>query len=341
MARNSIDGERRNMARDLAFFEANPEQFDALSDEDRMLLANGETIEGETEGESPDANDTEETDVEDGDETADDDGTDESPAVLAKDGKHTIPFEELQSARDSAKRLEEIVRQQSELIESLKNPAAPQAQEGNEPTLDDKLAEIRQEIEDAALLDEPGKLNGLIADMHRLIAEDAQSKSRAEISKEFEARDQRAREAAAQSALDAVAAQAAKDYPFLDSQSALANQDAIGKVVRYRNALIAEGAPLHEALAEAVKTFAPMYQTKPEGTAIQQASMSAKEAAAKAIAGARSKVPTSMSSIPSAASPATDEVQAMSGMSAQALQDKMMDLPREKILALMNRTLVS
>ena len=55
------------MARDLAFFEANPEQFDALSDEDRMLLANGETIEGETEGESPDANDTEETDVEDGD----------------------------------------------------------------------------------------------------------------------------------------------------------------------------------------------------------------------------------------------------------------------------------
>jgi len=261
MARNSIDGERRNMARDLAFFEANPEQFDALSDEDRMLLANGETIEGETEGESPDANDTEETDVEDGDETADDDGTDESPAVLAKDGKHTIPFEELQSARDSAKRLEEIVRQQSELIESLKNPAAPQAQEGNEPTLDDKLAEIRQEIEDAALLDEPDKLKGLIADMHRLIAEDAQSKSRAEISKEFEARDQRAREAAAQSALDAVAAQAAKDYPFLDSQSALANQDAIGKVVRYRNALIAEGAPLHEALAEAVKTFAPMYQT--------------------------------------------------------------------------------
>lgn len=329
------------MARDLAFFEANPEQFDALSDEDRMLLANGETIEGETEGESPDANDTEETTAEGGDDDAADDGTDENPAVLAKDGKHTIPFEELQSARDSAKRLEEIVRQQSELIESLKKPAAPQAQEINEPTLDDKLAEIRQGIEDAALLDEPDKLKGLIADMHRLIAEDAQSKSRAEISKEFEARDQRAREAAAQSALDAVAAQAAKDYPFLDSQSASANQDAIGKVVRYRNALIAEGMPLHEALAEAVKTFAPMYQSKPQGTASQQASKSAKEAAEKAIAGARSKVPTSMSSIPSAASPATDEVQAMSGMSAQALQDKMMDLPREKILELMNRTIVS
>ena len=247
MARNSIDGERRNMARDLAFFEANPEQFDALSDEDRMLLANGETIEGETEGESPDANETEDDDAADDDseEAADS----EQPAVLAKDGKHTIPFEELQSARDSAKRLEEIVRQQSELIESLKKPAAPQAQESSEPTLDDKLAEIRQEIEDAALLDEPDKLKGLIADMHRLIAEDAQSKSRAEISKEFEARDQRAREAAAQSALDAVAAQAAKDYPFLDSQSASANQDAIGKVVRYRNALIAEGAPMHEALA--------------------------------------------------------------------------------------------
>lgn len=327
------------MARDLAFFEANPEQFDALSDEDRMLLANGETIEGETEGESPDANETEDDDAADDDseEAADS----EQPAVLAKDGKHTIPFEELQSARDSAKRLEEIVRQQSELIESLKKPAAPQAQESNEPTLDDKLAEIRQEIEDAALLDEPNKLKGLIADMHRLIAEDAQSKSRAEISKEFEARDQRAREAAAQSALDAVAAQAAKDYPFLDSQSALANQDAIGKVVRYRNALIAEGAPMHEALAESVKTFAPMYQTKPEGTTSQQASRSAKEAAEKAIAGAKSRVPTSMSSIPSAASPATDEVQAMSGMSAQALQDKMMDLPREKILALMNRTIVS
>ena len=83
------------MARDLAFFEANPEQFDALSDEDRMLLANGDTIEGETEGESPDANATEETAVQGGEEAADS----EQPAVLAKDGKHTIPFEELQAAR--------------------------------------------------------------------------------------------------------------------------------------------------------------------------------------------------------------------------------------------------
>lgn len=311
------------MALGLSYFQEHPEQFDALSDEDRMSLMNGDTIEGEIDGESPDADAGETETVEQKTEAESD------PVVLANDGKHTntTPFEELQAARDSARRLEDIVRQQNELIESLKK-----ADEAPVVPLEDQLAEIRQEIEDATLLEEGDKVSELWAKARALIAGEASAKTRAEMAAEHEARDAQARAEAEQIAVDAVANQAAKDYPFLDSNAPTANQEAIKKVIRYSNSLVAEGKPRHEALAEAVAEFAPRYVEKPI--------KGAEAAAAAAIANAKSKTPTSMSSIPSAASPPTDEVQAMSSMSAQSLQDKMMDLPREKILELMGKTFV-
>ena len=87
--------------KDLAYFEANPDEFEALSDEDRMLLANGEPVEGEIAGESPDADSTDDAE-EQGDEGQEAEGQAEEQVVLAKDGKHTIPFDELQKARDAA-----------------------------------------------------------------------------------------------------------------------------------------------------------------------------------------------------------------------------------------------
>lgn len=326
------------MARDLAFFEAHPEQFEALSDEDRMTLANGDTIEGEIDGESPAADDGESQTEDDQAETlADEDPSEEAdsePVVLAKDGKHTIPFEELQTARDSAKRLEDIVRQQNELIESLKKPA--EVPKPAESTLDEKLADLQQQIREANEIEEHDVAKRLWLEAQKLIASDAAANARAAVAEEFNARDSQTRAQAAQAAVDAVAEQAVKDYPFLDSNSATANQEAIKKVIRYSNSLVSEGKSRHEALAEAVAEFAPRYvEQKPvKETSDVQA------AAEKAIANAKSKTPTSMSSIPAAASPPADEVQAMASMSAQSLQEKMLDLPRDKILELMNKTFV-
>ena len=47
-------------------------------------------------------------------------------------------------------------------------------------------------------------------------------------------------------------------------------------------------------------------------------------------ASAKAKVPSSLSSIPAAATPPADELQALSSMSVQQVQDKLMSMPREK-----------
>ena len=73
------------------------EEFDQLSDEDRMSLHIGESIEGEITGGSPDASiGSQPKKVR---QTKHRQPQRKPPVVVAKDGKHTIPFEELQRAR--------------------------------------------------------------------------------------------------------------------------------------------------------------------------------------------------------------------------------------------------
>lgn len=58
--------------------------------------------------------------------------------------------------------------------------------------------------------------------------------------------------------------QLVSDHPFLDSNSASANAEAIADVVEWRNMYMAQGAPAHVALQKAVSKIAPMYAAKPE-----------------------------------------------------------------------------
>ncbi len=120
-------------ALDLAYFEAHPDAFEELSDEDRMALANGDTIEGELQGESPDADDQEETT----DESREGIEAEEAPAILARDGKHTIPFEELQSAREQARYWQAQAEQAQAASQS-------QAQQQAEPEKVVDLKELRR-----------------------------------------------------------------------------------------------------------------------------------------------------------------------------------------------------
>ena len=308
--------------KDLDYFMANPEEFDKLSDEDRMLLANGEPVEGEIIGESPDADSADETE-EQGDEGQESEGQAEEVVVLAKDGKHTIPFDELQKARDAAAFWQAQAEEAKQAIQQ-KREAFEQSQQVD-------LKSLRKQLRDATLLDD----EALVEDLESQIDAEMVRVAQATAQQQFSAAMAAANEQAEQRAIASAAESLIAKYPALDHTKPTANAEAIA-VVQALSAMYANDRPRATALSDAVTKVASMFGM--DGNSQPDLSdASAKADKAIAAAKAKPKVPSSMASIPSAPTPPTDEMQAIGQMSIQQMQDKMMDMPREKILALLAR----
>ena len=309
--------------KDLDYFIANPEEFEKLSDEDRMLLANGEPVEGEIAGESPDADSTTAETEDQGDEGQEAEGKTEEQVVLAKDGKHTIPFDELQKARDAAAFWQAQAEEAKQAIQQ-KREAFEQSQQVD-------LKSLRKQLRDATLLDD----EALIDDLESQIDAELVRVAQATAQQQFSAAMAAANEQAEQRAITSTAESLIAKYPALDHTKPTANAEAIA-VVQALSAMYANDRPRAIALSDAVAKVAGMFGM--DGNSQPDLS----DAAAKAdkviaAAKAKPKVPSSMASIPSAPTPPTDEMQAIGQMSPQQMQDKMMEMPREKILALLAR----
>lgn len=309
--------------KDLDYFMANPEEFEKLSDEDRMLLANGEPVEGEITGESPDADSTTAETEEQGDEGQEAEGQAEEAVVLAKDGKHTIPFDELQKARDAAAFWQAQAEEAKQAIQQ-KREAFEQSQQVD-------LKSLRKQLRDATLLDD----EALIDDLESQIDAEMVRVAQATAQQQFSAAMAEANEQAEQRAIASAAESLIAKYPALDHTKPTANAEAIA-VVQALSAMYANDRPRATALSDAVTKVASMFGM--DGNSQPDLSDAAAKAdKAIAAAKARPKVPSSMASIPSAPTPPTDEMQAIGQMSVQQMQDRMMDMPREKILALLAR----
>lgn len=310
--------------KDLDYFMANPEEFEKLSDEDRMLLANGEPVEGEITGESPDADSTTAETEEQGDEGQEAEGQAEEAVVLAKDGKHTIPFDELQKARDAAAFWQAQAEEAKQAIQQ-KREVFEQSQQVD-------LKSLRKQLRDATLLDD----EALVEDLESQIDAELVRVAQATAQQQFSAAMAEANEQAEQRAIASAAESLIAKYPALDHTKPTANAEAIA-VVQALSAMYANDRPRATALSDAVTKVASMFGM--DGGNIQPDLSDAAAKADKAIAAAKAKpkVPSSMASIPSAPTPPTDEMQAIGQMSPQQMQDKMMDMPREKILALLAR----
>lgn len=310
-----------------------PEAFEALSDEDKVTLFNGGTLEGETSQEeisdTPAADETTqeaEAKEEEKESAAD-------PVLLAKDGKHTIPFEELTSARARAAELEQLARQQSELIESLKGQKqAVQEEQKPEPAADSKIDSLGKQYEEKLFegnLEEAAAIRNKI---NAAILEQARNDIRAEIKQESEANQQ-------QRSIDEAADKAAKDYPFLDSNSKEANPEAIGDVIAMRDGLIARGVSPSDAIAQAAAKVAKIYAPAPTQDEPKNTLAEAKKAADAAIAKAKPKVPTSLSEVPAAGKVVTDEVEAIRDMSDRNLMQMLEGKTPKQINEIMSRVL--
>ncbi len=309
--------------KDLDYFMANPEEFEKLSDEDRMLLANGEPVEGEITGESPDADSTTAETEDQGDEGHEAEGQAEEAVVLAKDGKHTIPFDELQKARDAAAFWQAQAEEAKQAIQQ-KREAFEQSQQVD-------LKSLRKQLRDATLLDDEALIDDLESQIDAEMVRVAQATAQQQFSAAMAAANEQAEQRAIASAAESLIAK----YPALDHTKPTANAEAIA-VVQALSAMYANDRPRATALSDAVTKVASMFGM--DGN-IQPDLSDAAAKAEKAIAAAKAKpkVPSSMASIPSAPTPPTDEMQAIGQMSVQQMQDRMMDMPREKILALLAR----
>lgn len=341
------------MERNLDFYMENPDDFAGLSEEDKARLYAGGTLEGDTakvlEGEVLPA--------------GDDAGSSEPPAaattpaaepaatgpvesaepvILTKDGKHTIPFEELATARERATQLE---RENAQLAERLKQQEVPAAAADTPPV--EAPAPAADQIDLDALEDQcyEAGLEGdkeQVKSLRKQINAEIQRRAEAAATERFTA-DRAATEAATteQTAFSTAVAKAVADYPFLDINSPDKNVDAINTVREWRDLRISQGAEPSEALAEAAAKFGPIYATaKPTLPATPAgATPTAAEKAAQAIANAKAKVPNSLSDVPAGTAAHHDEAGALLQMGNNDLMTKFAGKTPEQIEALMSKVI--
>lgn len=310
------------MSKDFDYFLDHPEEFEKLSEEDQASLAEGRSIEGEISSVPPGAAAAETNPEQQAAEPA------EPPVVMAKDGKHVIPFEELQSAREQARYWQEKAE------EALAQQRAEKPPEPATTTMVD-LKELRRELREAVFTEDEARE----AEIQEKI--DAELTRRAEEAayQRIERRDAEARQRAAEQAVEAAASKAIADYPFLDHTGPEANHEAIAQVRALSELYANNGAAPADALSQAVAKVVKMYVSQPPPKPDTNRGVDIEAKAAAAIAKAKSPAPNSMSAIPSASVPHHDEAEAILSMSPAQQSVKFANMTPEQIEAVVSRIL--
>ncbi|MFM7012176.1 MAG: hypothetical protein ACKO0Z_23085 [Betaproteobacteria bacterium] len=331
------------MSRNLEDYMADQVAFDALSEDDKARLFAGESLDGEIarQEEPPVAaksNESPAVAIEEkpGDQEPQQENKD--PVVLARDGKHTIPFSELETARERARQLEAELAQIKAASEQkpAEKPVATQEQ-NPQPAVDPKagLLSLIRERDEALFSGDTDKAAELSMKIMDTQEEIASAKAYARLKSEMEASQaEQAQKTALQMAQDR-AETLVKQYDFLNPSSAAVNQDAIDLVVAQRDRLIAQGVSLHDAIEQAVTKVAPLFSK------VAQSDMQTDVAkrAAEVVQKAKSQVPTSLSQVPGGTIPHHDEGEAIRDMSGLSLINKFMGKTPDQINELMSRVI--
>lgn len=326
--------------RNLEDFFQDQAAFDALSDEDRARLFAGESLEGETKAGDP-AEEISEAPAADPviPEEIKPAAVEPEPVVLAKDGQHTIPFSELEAARERTRQLEQ------ELLALKSTPATQQPVENKpaeavtEPPAEsneEKLGRLRGEWREAMYVtdtDQAAKLEKEIDALNRQIAKDELRSENA--AQEAERKAKEAQESAFSDAVARANALADK-YPFLKPNGPATNQDAIDLVVAQRDRLMAQGVAFGDAIEQAVAKVAPLFG-KEVPTQLTEADVAAK--AAEAISKAKTPVATSLSQAPAGAKPQHDEGEMIRSMDINRFAQSLESKSPEEIMKIMAKAL--
>jgi len=330
------------MSRNLEDYMADQAAFDALSEDDKARLFAGESLDGEIaqKDETPDVAESNESpavavEEKPGDQEPQQENN--QPVVLARDGLHTIPFSELEAARERARQLEaEVAQLKAAGEQKTEKQEAKQEQEQTPPS-DPKagLMSMIRERDEALFSGDTDKAAELSMKIMETQEEIASAKAYARLKSEMEASQaEQAQKTALQMAQERAEA-LVKQYDFLNPSSATVNQDAIDLVVAQRDRLIAQGVSLHDAIEQAVTKVAPLFSK------VAQSDMQTDVAkrAAEVVQKAKSQVPTSLSQVPGGTIPHHDEGEAIRDMSGLSLINKFMGKTPDQINELMNRVI--
>lgn len=323
--------------KDFDFFLENPDEFDKLSVEDQAKVFGGGSIEGEISSDPPDAAAQTASEPEGGEEAPEQGNSADKPAVLAKDGKHLIPFEELETAREQARQWKQRAEEASALAEQLKNTGQQQTPDesaaGKEGEGSIDLDKLEMQAEEASLAGDLDTYRSLRKQINSEVERRAASRA-IEALQEREAQE---RQRAIETAVQAEASKAIAQYPFLDHMGPNPNWEAIAQVQALRDLYAANGAAMDKALADAVAKVALMYAEPKKSAPAEPEDVAAKAAAA--IAKAKAPPPNSMSSIPAASIPHHDEAAALLEMGSNQLNEKFMSMAPDQIERMLARLL--
>lgn len=315
--------------RNIEDFFSEPEAFDALTDEDKARLLAGESLEGETK--------TAEA-VEDNSETPaavtvvdpEKSETPVDPVVLAKDGKHTIPFSELEAARERARVLEQQV------IDLQDSQAKPQAEVPatavQAPPIETEIADLRRQYREAMYSFDSDLAESLEAKIDAAMDRRYDAKMEARESQK-QAKDE---QDSAVTEAHTRAAALVEQYPFLNPQGSVTNKDAIDLVVAQRDRLMGQGMSFADAIEKAVAKVAPLFD---KGNTTQQTDSDVARKAAEVISKAKAPVATSLSQAPASTKAQHDEGEAIRSMDINQLSRSLESKSPDEIMKLMNRVL--
>lgn len=329
--------------------------FAALSPEEQARIFAGSTIEGDTgqtdtsdtpEGSAtPDAATDQPATQPPADETqpaandqkssepapeADTPAEGEKSVVLAKDGKHTIPFEALVEARERAARAEAILDQLREQQQQVAAKPESQAQ----PEAFDLSEAEKQYLDLMQNGDEDGALK-LRTQINRFIFDSASKQAAQQALQTVSERE-------ALYVYDAAVSKVMTDYPFLND-----NEAAQKDVAEWRDFYVMKGESDAKALEIAAAKVAPFYAPAQEQKQVETLAPAAEpakpdqatltQAAAKAVEKAKPATPKSLSEIPTAAAAPHDEIAAMRDMGSMDLVKKLHGKTPDQIMDMMNR----
>ena len=290
------------------YYVEHPDEFDALSEEERMkLMVSGFSAEEnddevEKKDEEEDEEETEDA-AEESEEESGEDAGEEEPVVVAKDGKTTIPFSELQEARQRAKEASELAARLQAELEAMKKPEPPKQDEPPQKTVKD----LRREAREALISGDMEKSADLDAQADELLI--AQAEARA--MKLVEPVKKSAEEQAEKAFYDAIRAVHPDFEQLIESGKIEAWIKSQPKIVQKAYMDVYESGTASEAIELLNMVKGTVKEPEPD-----------KEAAKAKIAKAKAKPPASLSDVPASSTANVDEAEAMLEMDGLSLVNK-------------------
>jgi len=316
--------------KDLAYYEENP---DEVTDEIMETLLTGGVIEDDTDSASADEETGEASAA--GEEAKKDD---EPKVVLTRDGKHTIPYEELEQSRNEAKTAKEelaLVRQQIAQLEQeradLQTARDEKAAAGKDTSAEDEALKAFDEDYPTISQSVDTKID------RRLSARDAElaalKSELSELKAALQPIHEKARVSAEEAHFAAIAAAHEDAQDLIESGKLDAWVKQLPAYIRPAAISVMEKGTAQDV----IDLMADYKRAHPQAGQKVSAAEKARQAVEKAKA--RTSVPTSLSEVPSAGVAPSEELGAYEQMSDTALMGAFMSMDQAKINDRLNRLL--